>query len=54
MSTICQWFLNCENEATTTRPGPNIKALTDPREPWTKDIPICARCDDKLNRLEGK
>lgn len=38
---ICEWFLLCENPATTTRAHPK------------GDIPICTRCDDKIERLSG-
>ena len=36
----CQWFLLCENEATTTEPHPVLGA-----------VPICGRCADKVARL---
>lgn len=40
-TTICKWFLLCENEATTTRSHPILG-----------DVPICKRCDDKIAAIE--
>ena len=39
----CQWFLLCENEAVKTRPHPILG-----------DVPICERCDRKVEDLETK
>lgn len=36
----CEWFLLCENDATTTRPHPVLGA-----------VPICARCNAKIEAL---
>jgi hypothetical protein len=36
----CQWFALCENVATTTR-----------NHPILGDVPICTRCDEKVERL---
>jgi hypothetical protein len=38
----CQWWLNCDNPATTVRSHPILG-----------DVPICKRCDDKISRTEG-
>jgi len=38
--TYCQWFALCTNEATMTRPHPILG-----------DVPICERCNDKIERL---
>jgi hypothetical protein len=37
---LCQWFALCENVATTTRPHPVLG-----------DVPICDRCDEKVENL---
>lgn len=37
---ICQWFLLCENEATTTLYHPILGA-----------VPTCERCAEKVARL---
>jgi hypothetical protein len=42
-ATKCQWFLLCENEATTSRAHPILKA-----------VPICERCDAKIAGLEQR
>jgi len=39
----CEWFALCRNVATTVRPHPLLGA-----------VPICARCDAKVARLEGE
>lgn len=39
----CRWFLNCTNRAEGTRPHPVLG-----------EVPICARCAAKVERLEGK
>lgn len=38
--TPCEWFLLCDNEATMTRPHPVLG-----------DVPICQRCNDKMESL---
>lgn len=43
MKTICQWFLKCRNVATTTEPHPILG-----------DVPICARCQARVRRMEAK
>lgn len=45
----CQQFLLCENQATTTRPGPQfadgkIKIV---------EIPSCDRCAEKMDRIKA-
>ena len=45
----CEWFYLCDNEATTTRTGPLLGSPTG----WG-EIPICDRCNDKIDRLETK
>jgi len=37
---ICEWFLLCENFASNTRAHPVLG-----------DVPICKRCNDKMDRL---
>ena len=37
---MCEWFTLCFNEATTTRSHPILG-----------DVPICQRCQDKMDRL---
>jgi len=37
---MCEWFLLCENEATTTRSHPILG-----------DVPICDRCDKKVENI---
>lgn len=39
----CKWFLSCENAATRTRPHPILG-----------DVPICERCNAKMDRIGGK
>lgn len=39
----CGWFLLCNNEATTTRSHPILG-----------DVPICERCDKKVEALSRK
>ena len=48
-----QWFGLCDNEATTTRPAPNLDHLEDSTQPTMVQVPICSRCDDKLNRIKA-
>ncbi len=36
----CRWFLLCRNKATRTRSHPVLG-----------DVPICQRCDEKVERL---
>jgi hypothetical protein len=36
----CEWFLLCERAATTTR-----------HHPILGDVPICAPCDERIERL---
>lgn len=38
---ICRWFVLCENEATSHRPHPILGP-----------VPICDRCDDKIQRFD--
>jgi len=38
----CAWFLKCDKPATTTREHPTLGA-----------VPICARCDVKVARLDA-
>lgn len=38
----CKWFLMCRNKATTTR-----------KHPILGDVPICKRCNDKMDRIEA-
>jgi hypothetical protein len=38
----CQWYLNCHNEATLTRPHPILGG-----------VPICARCDKLCDDLQA-
>jgi hypothetical protein len=40
----CMWFALCENDAETTRRGP----IGDGK---FGDIPICHRCNDRVERL---
>lgn len=39
----CRWFLRCENTAVTERSHPVLG-----------QVPICKRCNDKLNAIEEK
>lgn len=39
-TTLCQWFALCTNEATTTRSHPVLK-----------EVPICDRCNAKVEAL---
>jgi hypothetical protein len=39
----CQWFARCENDATGAR-----------NHPVLGDVPICDRCNDKVNRIDGQ
>lgn len=41
---LCQWFLLCENLATKTRWSPALN----------QEIPICDRCNDKMDKLESR
>ena len=41
-SKTCEWFLLCENPATTTM-----------HHPILGDVPICQRCIDKINHLNA-
>jgi len=43
MKDKCQWFLNCKNDATTTKLHPILG-----------DVPICKRCSDKIKKIEKK
>lgn len=36
----CQWFALCDNDAITTRSHPALG-----------DVPICTRCDTKIDNL---
>lgn len=40
---LCQWFLLCKNRATMTRPHPLLG-----------NVPICKRCNDKMDKIGGK
>ena len=42
----CMWFAKCENDANGLRQGPIGNGEFGP-------IPICKRCDDRIDRLEG-
>lgn len=37
----CEWFAMCTNPATMTRSHPILG-----------QVPICKRCDDKMNKIE--
>jgi hypothetical protein len=39
---LCAWYLLCDNVATTTR-----------KHPILGDVPICSRCDQKIESLGG-
>lgn len=41
---VCMWFAWCDNLANGTRRGPTGGGQFG-------DIPICQRCDDKVERL---
>lgn len=41
--TMCEWFLLCTNEATTTESHPILG-----------DVPICDRCKEKNAKLKGE
>lgn len=38
--TECQWYLLCTNEATLLEPHPILK-----------QVPICQRCKDKVDKI---
>lgn len=40
---VCQWFAKCARPANGLRPHPVYE-----------QVPICARCDDKLTRLSAR
>lgn len=40
---MCEWFALCIRKATTTR-----------RHPILGDVPICAECDAKMERLSAR
>ena len=40
---LCQWFLKCANEATKFRSHPILG-----------DVPICDRCDEKVEAIDGQ
>ena len=42
----CMWFALCDNDANGLRTGPI-------RGGGFGDIPICKRCDDKIERLKN-
>lgn len=42
MMDVCEWFALCTNAATKTRPHPILG-----------DVPICDRCDEKMDRIAG-
>lgn len=46
---ICQLFLLCENEATTTRPGAQI---IDGKLQIV-EVPTCERCAEKMDRISA-
>lgn len=46
---ICQLFLLCENEATTTRPGPQFVD----GKPQIVEVPACERCAEKMDRISA-
>ena len=39
---VCQWFLQCENPATTTLPHPTLG-----------EVPCCARCAGFVQRMDA-
>lgn len=41
--TVCEWFVMCTNEATTTQSHPVLG-----------DVPICDRCLQKYKRMSGE
>ena len=45
----CQLFLLCENEATTTRPGPQFVD----GKPQIVEVPACERCAEKMDRISA-
>jgi len=37
---ICEWFIMCDNPATMTRSHPSLG-----------EVPICKRCNDKMENM---
>lgn len=53
---ICQQFLLCKNEATTTRPAPLLvdgKTQFVDGKPHIVEIPACDRYAEKIDRINA-